>query len=76
MNIEKVLPAVIGVVIAATTVVVFAVLSMDDRAQALLETNEYCKMVWEQKHDPTIGWPDYKHIYSQQCEDDHARQAD
>ena len=34
------------------------------------DRQEYCEMVRIHRADPSLGWPDYKNIYKEVCEDD------
>lgn len=38
-----------------------------DYDDAVLERNQYCDMVRAHQHDPSTGWPDYRHSYSTEC---------
>lgn len=32
-----------------------------------LEEAQYCEMVALYRHDPTTGWPDFRHNYAEVC---------
>lgn len=56
----------------ALIVIYFAIAALGhfqriDADDAVRQQSEYCEMVNAHRHDPTIGWPDYRHTYQTEC---------
>lgn len=60
---------IIGVALAALALVAMAIVGRMDYEDAEKEAAFYCYMVALHNRDASLGWPDYKDIYMDQCDE-------
>lgn len=65
-------PSLMFVLVVLAFMVLWAWGFLDTPSEAEIDADTYptyCEMVRLHKADPTIGWPDYKHIYDKECDE-------